>query len=92
MKAGYCCIGGILWVKNGDTLLLVDDTQRRSWTLRGDEAIAWELLCTGYRYEKLVRQLSLILALDETAAREHLQAMLHTWHQKGILQQNGAGS
>jgi len=86
----YHCSPAIVWVKDADQTLVVDGESGQSWTLRGAEAVVWDLLAVGCRYRKIVELLALTLSLSPKQADQSLSSMLRKWRAAGIVQVSGA--
>ena len=58
-RSTYCCAPSIIWVRDADQTLLVDQETKQSWSLRGVSAVIWDLLTVGYSHQRIVPLLSL---------------------------------
>lgn len=82
----YNCSPGIVWVRDADQSILVEQTLGRCWRLAGDEEIAWDLLALGYSFNGAARLLSALQETTIEAAAGTLLAMLEEWQAAGIVQ------
>ncbi|MBU0703104.1 MAG: hypothetical protein KKC18_04485 [Chloroflexi bacterium] len=85
-RVTYCCSPSIVWVKDAGQTLVVDRETRQTWTLRGMEAVVWDLLAVGYSYQRIVPLLSLIFSLSAGEAKSTLTGLLREWQDTGIVQ------
>ena len=92
MKRYLRCSPEIEWVKNQDHLLLVHRLRRQSWQLQDSQALIWELLCIGHRYEKLLQLFALIQSIDLEEAHREIQQTVQGWAKEGILEAVGEHS
>lgn len=81
----YCCSPAIAWVKDTGQTLLVQEEERRWWSLYGTEAVIWDLCVLAYPFHKIVHFLSILLGFTVPEAEEILGTILHEWAEKGIL-------
>ena len=82
----YRCTSSIVWVRDAGQTLAVDEETGRSWTLRGVEAVVWDLLTVGYAYRRIVLLLSLIFSLPAAAAAQALDSLLRRWREANLIQ------
>ncbi len=68
---------------------LFEEDGTRSWTIRGAEAAIWDLLALGYRFDRIVHFLSILLNVPNEEARATLLATLQTWERAGMVQLAG---
>jgi hypothetical protein len=85
----YRCAPGITWLRDADQILLVDADRGLFWSLGGVAATTWDFLTLGYRCERIVRFLSLILGASKDEAERTLVAVLRDWQDEGIVQAMG---
>ena len=85
----YRCAPSIVWAKDVDQTVVVDQETRYSCSLRGADAVAWDLVTMGYSYRRIVRLLSLILSLSPDEAEGVLVGALQQWRDAGIVQVSG---
>ena len=85
----YCCSPSIAWVKDARQVLVMDKETRQTWTLRGTEAVVWDLLAVGYPYRKIIQMLSLIYSLPVEEARDTLAGVLRKWKNADIIRVPG---
>jgi hypothetical protein len=85
----YRCSPSIIWVKDADQTLVVDQETGRSWFLQGAEAVMWGLLTVGYAYRRVVPMLSLILSLPEEEAERRFVGALRKWLDARLVQVSG---
>lgn len=65
--------------------MVLDRATGRSWTLRGVEAAAWDLLVLGYPFEQAARLFALLADVAEDEAQVSLWTTLQEWERAGIL-------
>lgn len=82
----YQPVPSIRYVIEADHIRLVDEQQGLSWMLKGTEAILWDLLVSGYSYQKIVVFISLLPSLSEADAEITVLTTLGNWVNQGILQ------
>ena len=87
----YRCSPSIAWVKDAGQTLVVDRETRQSWTLRGMEAVVWDLLAVGYPHRKIIPMLSLIHSLSVEEAKDALAEVLRKWREAGLVQVSREG-
>lgn len=75
----------VVWVRDADQTLLVDEEEGTTLTLRGAEEVIWDLMVMRYPYHRLVPMLGAILSLSEEEARGTLIAALTDWQEDGFL-------
>jgi len=85
----YHCSPSTIWVKDADQTLVVDRELGQSWTLRGVEAVIWDLLTVGHSCQKAVQVLSLILSLSVEEAEHTFAGVLRKWKDASIVQVSG---
>jgi hypothetical protein len=79
----------IVWVKDRDATLLVDQESRCSWMIKGNEALIWDLLQVKIPYPRTVLMLSHILSLSLERAERLLLDQFRCWQKLGIGQMLG---
>jgi hypothetical protein len=82
---GYRCSPTIVWVKDANQILLVNQKTDHSRFLRDVEATVWDWLILGYSYAKITQMLALMLNISEDAGPV-LESVLHDWLAAGIIQ------
>ena len=91
-RVTYCCSPSIVWVKDARQILVMDKETRQTWTLRGIEAVVWDLLEVGYQYRKIIQMLSLIYSLPVAEARDSLGGVLQKWKIADIIRVSGGSN
>jgi len=82
----YTCAPSIIWVRDADQMLLVDQETKQSWSLRGVSAVIWDLLAVGYSHQRIVPLLSLIISLPIEEVEQSFTKVLEKWLDEGIVQ------
>ena len=85
----YRCAPSIVWAKDVDQTVVIDQETRHSWSLRGAEEVVWDLVTMGHSYRGIMRMLSLILSLPVEEAEGILVGALRQWRDAGIVQVSG---
>ena len=83
----YRCVPTIVWVKDAEQTILVEEEARRSWILRGTEAAIWDWLTLDHPSAGIVRFLSVLSGTSMEESRKALLAVLQGWEEAGIVQQ-----
>jgi hypothetical protein len=83
------CAPSIIWVRDADQTLLVDQETKQSWSLRGVSAVIWDLLAVGYSHQRIVPLLSLIISLPIEEVEQSFTKVLGKWLDEGIVQTSG---
>jgi hypothetical protein len=73
------------WLRDGDQTLVLDERRQRTWTLRGDEAAAFDLIASGYSRDRLVDLLCLLKPLPQAEAEIYWGQVIAKMEQEGIL-------
>jgi hypothetical protein len=81
----YRCTPSIVWVRDTGQTLAVDEETGQSWTLRGVEAVVWDLLTVGYAYRRIVTLLALIFSLSTAEAEQTLASLLRRWQETELV-------
>lgn len=89
MIGSYQCAAEIEWVKNSDHILLINRLTGQSWQFRGLQALIWELLSVGHRYQKLLKLFALTESIALDLADAQIRQTLKIWAQDGIIEQVG---
>lgn len=76
----------IRYVVETDQTRLIDEQRGLSWSLQGGEATIWDLLNSGYPYQKIVHFISLLSDLSVVNAEKVVLTALRTWAAQGILE------
>jgi hypothetical protein len=84
-RSTYRCAPTIAWVKDAGQTLLVEEKGRRAWSLRGEEAVVWDLLNLGYSFDRTVAFLSDLLEIPGEEARMRLCGFIREWEVAGIV-------
>jgi hypothetical protein len=79
----------IIWTRELDQTLLIDRERGTSWTMRGTEAVVWDLLVLAYPYPRIVALLSVLQGFSAEEARGALSALLVRWQGEGLLEISG---
>ena len=82
----YRCVPTIVWVKDAEQTILVEEEARRSWILRGEEAAIWDWLTLNQSAERIVRFLSVLSGTSVEEARKALATILQGWEKAGVVQ------
>ena len=82
----YRCVRTIVWVKDAEQTILIEERTKRSWILRGEEAAIWDWLSLNYRSERIIHLLSVLSGASTEEARRALLDILQGWETAGILQ------
>jgi len=82
----FRCNPAIAWVKDEAQTLLVDEEHGCCWSLRGVQAVIWDLLALGYPIERQIEFLALLEDGPGAEAEKTLATTVQAWHQAGILQ------
>jgi hypothetical protein len=75
----------ILWVKDQDRTIVVNELTGNAYILVGKEAAIWSWLNLGYGYDSLVEFVANLLKLSILEARRNLRQMLEEWHKLDLL-------
>jgi hypothetical protein len=81
----YCCVPTIVWVKDAEQTILIEEEGKRSWIIRGEEAAIWDWLTYNHPSERIVRFLSVLSGTSAEEARQALSAILRGWEKAGIV-------
>jgi hypothetical protein len=82
----YRCVPTIVWVKDAEQTLVIEEAGKHSWILRGEEAAVWDWLTLNHPSERIVRTLSVLSGTSTEEARRALLAILQEWEKAGIVQ------
>lgn len=85
MKQTYQCAPEIVWVKNTDHLLLINQVSGQQWTLDSTPALIWELLNASTPAKKIVPLLTHIEAIEAAEAAAIVQKTVQKWQQDGLV-------
>ena len=85
----YRCAPSIVWTKDVDQTVVVNQETRYSCSFRGADAVTWDLVTMGYSYRRIVRMLSLIFSLSVEEAEGILVGALRQWRDAGIVRVSG---
>lgn len=88
----YRCAPTVCWVKDTDQTILVEEQSGHSWSLRGLEAVVWDLVVLKYPAGRIVEFLAALLDKPLEVAREELRSILQRWEEIGLLKATGKGS
>jgi len=80
---------GIVWVKDADRTILINEESGETCTLLGVDAAIWDLFCLGYRFECAVHFLGALLGLPHGRAAELLRSTADAWCEAGWLRRAG---
>ncbi len=81
----YHCAPDIVWVKDADQTILVQEGTGRSWLLSSWQATVWDLLSLGYLADEIVYFLALLLEVPPETARDRLLPIINEWQVNGVL-------
>jgi hypothetical protein len=82
----YYSMPSILYVVEADQTRLIDGERGLSWSLRGVEAVLWDLLASGHPYQQIVHFISLWPNLPGTGSEKVVLTTLESWVNQGILE------
>ena len=82
----YYCSPAIVWVKDADQTLVVDRATGQSWSMRGTEAVVWELLTVGHSRSRAAQLLSLILSVPARGGRHTLADVVQRWRDANLIE------
>ena len=85
----FACAPSIIWIRDVDQVLLVDQETKQSWSLRGVSAVVWDLVTVGHSHQRIVPLLSLIISLPIEEVERDLTKVLGKWLDEGIVQASG---
>jgi hypothetical protein len=88
-KSCYRCAPGIVWVRDAEQAILVDEERGRDWRLEGVEAAIWDWLAGGYDAVRIAHFLALATGIPVAEAWRSLRAVIEGWQAEGILEGNG---
>jgi hypothetical protein len=78
------------WAQEKDFVLLVDEQNGKSQSLRGSEASVWNWLTLGYAHSRIIHLLTAVLDENPDDAKSKLNGILLQWREQGWLE-NGHG-
>ncbi len=84
----YRCAPAVQWVRDSGSILVIDPTRGRTWTLDGAQRTVWSLLAMGYNTAAVVRHLALSLDTSEPDAAQMVSDSLEAWHHDGIVEES----
>ena len=87
--SAYDCTPSISWVKDASQVMLVEGKWERTWSLRGVEAVIWDLLTLQYGFDQMVRFLAQLSEDTRENAAATLLATMQLWEEEGIVTANG---
>jgi hypothetical protein len=82
----YCCRPAIVWTREQQRTLLIDQETGASWRMEGIEAAVWDLMVLGYSYPRAAKIVSLLPGVPAGEAREIVSTTLAEWYREGILE------
>ncbi len=82
----YRCVPTIVWVKDAEQTILIEEDAKRSWILRGEEVAIWDWLTLNHPAERIVRFLSVLSGTSVEEARKALVTILQRWEKAGVVQ------
>jgi hypothetical protein len=85
----YHCAPGIVWARDAEETILVDEARGRAWRLAGVEAAIWDWLAGGYDTGRIAHFLALATGVPEAGAWRSLKTIIGGWEEEGILEGNG---
>jgi hypothetical protein len=83
--SAYCCVPTIVWVKDAEQTILIEEKTKHSWIVSGENAAIWDWLTLNYPSERIVRLLSVLSGTSTEEARKALAAILQEWEKAGIV-------
>jgi hypothetical protein len=87
--SAFDCAPSISWVKDAGQVILVEGRGERCWSLRGVEAVIWDLLILKYGYDRLVDFLAELSQSSKGNAEATLLATIGHWEEEGIVTGDG---
>jgi len=87
----YRCASGIVWAKDAEASILVEEQNGRSWRFGGVEAAIWDWLVEGYEAGRIARFLALAKDVPDAEAWLFLETVVEGWEEAGILVGEGNG-
>lgn len=81
----YRCVPTIVWVKDAEQTILIEEEGKRSWIICGEETAIWDWITCNHPCERIVRLLSVLSGTSTEEAREALSAILQGWEKAGIV-------
>ncbi len=84
----YHPVSALQSIVEADHIRLVDSQRGFSWSLKGVDAAMWDLLASGYPFQKIVYFVSIWLGLTEAETKQIVLARLDDWVNQGILEKN----
>jgi hypothetical protein len=81
----YRCGESVDWLRDDDTILLLERESRRHRRLRGHEALLWELMCQGSSFEHVLEVLMLAAELERESATAVITGTLGSLQQDGFI-------
>ena len=82
----YRCVPTIVWVKDAEQTILIEEAGNHSWILRGEEAAIWDWLTLNHPSERIVHFLSVLSGISTEEAGKALLVILQGWEKAGIVQ------
>ena len=82
----YHCAPSVVWVQDHEGIRLVDTATARSWALHGTDAIAWDLLASGYELPQISQLLALLLSTSQREATALVLGMLRNWETRNLVE------
>ena len=68
----YRCVSDIVWVKDAEQTILIEQAGKRSWMIRREESAIWDWLTLNHPSEKIVHFLSVLSGTSTEEARKAL--------------------
>jgi hypothetical protein len=81
----YRCSPSILWLKDADQTILIDSENGETWSLRGVEAVIWDLLTLNYTSQMIAGVLPLLTGQAGAEPWSTFRALVQAWEKAGIL-------
>jgi hypothetical protein len=85
------CPEHVFWVKEANSILVVDEQRAEAVVLQGLECAVWSWISLAYPYPDLVRFLAETLDQPAETAQRSLDALLGRWVHAGLLEEKVAG-
>ena len=89
--SAYDCAPTITWVKDASQTIVVEGRGKRCWTLRGVDAVIWDLLTLNYDFARMVDFLARLSEGSREKAAVTLLTTFRHWEKEGIVTACGEG-
>lgn len=91
MVERYSAARSAHWVVEDHGIYLVNAGAAQARLLAYPEAAVWDLFSRGDSFERVVRKVSAIAALDGEATRRFVRSCIDHWVEAGYLVKEGSG-